>query len=239
MSASNDGLTLYGKLYSDTIVLRALVSAIPSIGPMTDMAISKIIEKINEKRKREFFEELKNGKIELTKEIIENEDFLHCFFITYNAAIRTRTNEKIRYFGKLLCGALESSTFHDINDYEEILGIVSDLSEREMKILIILDDIETKYPKTEKESELAHADRCWKEFADAVSPDLCDKSELEALMVSLTRSGCYLQIVGSYLGYSGNRGKITPLFRRIRKIATLEYERNSETGIGSNTETVE
>ena len=216
----NNPVTIYGGLYSDNIVLRSLLQLFPW-GGAVDTFVGKSIERIHKERQREFFDALKKGNIKLTEEIIKNEDFLHCFFITYNAAIRTRSEEKIGYLAKLLCGSVEDSMFSDIDDYEEILGVVSDLSCREIKLLVLLDDFETKYPQKDNENELQRVNHYWDEFVDAAS-DLCKRSELDALMSRLTRSGCYKLITGMFWDYQGNQGTTTPFFKRIKEIAKLK-----------------
>ncbi|MCZ4065667.1 hypothetical protein NB636_02110 [Oxalobacter aliiformigenes] len=146
MSNVNEIVEVYSGLYKDNVVIRALLQLIPG-GSVVDTIICDTMEKIKKIRQERFFIELKDGKIKLTEEIIKNEDFLHCFFITYNAAIRTRSEEKIGYLAKLLCGSVEDSMFSDVDDYEEILGVVSDLSCREIKLLVLLDDFEKNIPR--------------------------------------------------------------------------------------------
>ena len=220
MSNVNEIVEVYSGLYNDNVVIRALLQLIPG-GGVVDAIICDTMKKIKKIRQERFFIELKDGKIKLTEEIIKNEDFLHCFFITYNAAIRTRSEEKIGYLAKLLCGSVEDSMFSDVDDYEEILGVVSDLSCREIKLLVLLDDFETKYPQKDNENELQRVNHYWDEFVDAAS-DLCKRSELDALMSRLTRSGFYKLITVMFWDYQGNQGTTTPFFKRIKEIAKLK-----------------
>lgn len=219
MSNVNEIVEVYSGLYKDNVVIRALLQLIPG-GSVVDTIICHTVEKIKKRRQDRFFIELEDGKIKLTEEIIKNEDFLHCFFITYNAAIRTRSEEKISYLAKLLCGSVEDSMFSDIDDYEEILGVVFDLSCREIKILVLLDDFETKYPKKDNENERQRIDHYWDEFIDTAS-GLCKRSELDSLLVRLMRSGCYKLITGMFWD-QGIRGTTTPFFKRIKEIAKLK-----------------
>lgn len=93
-----DIVPIFENLYQNNIALRTLLQLTP-VGAALDTVICGTLSRIAEKRRKEFFDERANGNIERTEDIIKNEDFLHCFLITYQAALRTGKTEKIRFSG--------------------------------------------------------------------------------------------------------------------------------------------
>ncbi len=214
-----DLVQTYGDLYQNNIALRTLLQLVP-YGSAIDTAICGTLSLIEEKRRKEFFDELANGEFELTEDIIKNEDFLHCFFITQKAALRTRKTEKIRFLARLLKGSVEKKTFSNIDDYEEILNILDELSYREISILLLLDSYEMKHPYEPGENDLQRLERFWANFSDDASKNY-QVIELDSFMVRLNRSGCYETFTGTYRDNTGGKGKTTPFFQRIKEIARL------------------
>lgn len=98
----------------------------------------------------EFFDELSRGEIELKQELLDNNDFLHCFFATTEAAFKTNRTEKIRFLARLLLAAAVDGRLSDIDEYEEYLGILDDLSNRELAVLTLLDKYESSQVKSSK-----------------------------------------------------------------------------------------
>ncbi|ARQ46519.1 hypothetical protein [Oxalobacter formigenes] len=215
-----DIVAIYENIYQNNIALRTLLQLIPG-GSSVDTALSGTLSLIKEKRRKEFFDELANGNIELTEDIIKNEDFLHCFFITHQAALRTRKTEKIRFLARLLKRSLENETFSNIDDYEEMLNILDELSYREISILLLLDAYEAKYPHAPGENDLQRAYHFWTNFENDASKNF-QITELDTFMIRLSRSGCYELFTGIYHEDTRGKGKTTPFFQRIKEIVTLD-----------------
>ena len=94
--------------YEDNAVVRALVQLITEhvplgIGSALDAAITKRVENLRE----EFFDELASGEVELTEEVIAQDDFLHAYFSTVRAAMAAHQTEKIRLFARMLLRSVE------------------------------------------------------------------------------------------------------------------------------------
>ncbi len=204
--------------YENSSVLRGLIQLIP-YAPVLESAVLTRHQNIQKNRIREFFDELGKGEQSLNEALLENDDFLHCYFSTLSAVQRTHRIEKIQFFAHLL---LSSTTRQEseIDEYEESLKIIDELSYREISILLLLDTCESKYPLQEKENELGRATRFWEEFKKSLIEELSVKEdEIEAMLTRLTRSGCYEQFIGGYWDYEGGMGKTTPLFQKIKLIA--------------------
>lgn len=204
--------------YERSAVLRGLVQLIPlSIGSAIDTALLTKVQTLRADRTAIFFDELASGKENLNPDLLENNEFLHCFFATTEAALRTHRTEKIQYLARLLASSTVSGKFSDVDEYEQYLNILDDLSSREFSVLILLDQYESDHPAQENENRLQRATRFWSKFsADLVSEFSIPPQEVDAMLTRLNRTGCYETFVGSFMGYTGGKGMTTPTFHRLK-----------------------
>lgn len=142
MTEKQTALQRIADAYEGSPIVRALVQVVMApipygIGSAIGAALTSAIENMREERLRTFFDELAKGTRHLTEELIQEEDFLHAYFSTLKAAMNTRRREKIRLFARMLSNASQERRLgSDI--FEEFLGILDDLSVRELQILLIL-----------------------------------------------------------------------------------------------------
>lgn len=209
--------------YERSALIRGLVQLIPlSIGSALDTAVLTRVQAIRADRARELFDELACGEQELTAELLENNDFLHCFFATCEAALKTHRAEKIRMFARLLRSSTVEGNFSGIDEYEEFLGILNELSYRELALLTFLEGYETRFPKTGPgENEIHRAMRFWKDFCDQMITDFgINDNEINAVLHRLNRSGCYETFTTELVhSLKRNKGKTTPTFQRLKSLA--------------------
>lgn len=215
----NINLSLMEK-YEKNPVLRGLMQLVPlGIGSVIDVALCTEIERIREERVKTFFDELERGNIALSIDLLESEDFLHCFFATSKAAFNTRRREKIEFFARLLKSTLVDGNYSCTDEFEDYLNILDDLSFRELMILIKLDKFETEYPFSEGENDLQRANRFWEMYCVELTRDLAiPLDEINATLTRLNRSGCYETFIGAYFSYTGGKGKTTSTFKRLKQL---------------------
>jgi hypothetical protein len=226
MTNKSKALEQLATAYEDQPVIRALIQValapIPyGIGSAIDDALTTALRNMREKRLQTFFDELASGKHKLTEELIKREEFLHAYFATLKAAVNSRRTEKIKLFARLLLNSADSNNV-DSETYEEFLNILDDLSIRELHILLILKQFEDVHPheivKTNDDdgkpgNDLQRANLFWEEFEDTIKQKLnLEQDELRATLTRLNRTGLYETITGTFFGYTGGRGKLTPLF---------------------------
>lgn len=214
----------FEKYYEKNPLMRALVPLIfTPFAAGLDAALLQKLQNIREERVRAFFDGLAEGKIELTEDLIKNEDFLHCFFITAKAALNTRRREKIKMFARLLKTAVVEDTFSNIDEYEEYLSILDELNYQEFSMLLLLDKYESKYPRKDTENELQRAWRFWPDFINELEKELkFPKEEINDRLARLNRTGCYETFVGGYANYSGGVGKLTSTYFRLKKLISVD-----------------
>lgn len=209
--------------YDDSPLIRVLMQLIPfGIGSAIDVGISSNAKRIKEVRQREFFNELAGGSLILDENLINSEDFLHCFFSTYKYAIDTRQKEKIKMFARLLKSSLNESAFSDTDEYEEYNQILDELTYREFQMLVKLDEFEKNFPLKQDENDLQRLERFWDQYKKELIEELkVPEDEIDSMMIRLNRTGCYEIFAGSYMmDIAGGKGKITPTFRRLRKLVS-------------------
>ncbi len=209
------------KRYEQSSVVRGLVQLIPlSIGSALDTAVLTRVQSIRADRAHAFFDELAKGKEQLRPELLENNEFLHCYFATVAAALRTQRTEKIQALARLLRSSTVSGKMVIVDEYEEFLSILSELSYRELSVLTVLHGYESRHPHQVGENDLQRANRFWEAFHNQVVVELPIRpNEVDSILTRLNRSGCYETFTGGYLDYTGGKGKITPLFHRLKEVA--------------------
>lgn len=199
------------KSYEDHPAIRALAQLLPGVAA-ADAGLTKYFENMREKRVREFFDELAEGKHQLSSDLIENQDFLHAYFATVRAVINTRKREKIRLFAKLFKNYTSGEGAYSIDEYEEFLSILDDLGSREFQILMILDHFEKKTPRTDKENPAEWTNIFWEDFEKTVVSELgISEEELSGMLLRLVRTGLY-QLYTMIASGVADKGRLTKNF---------------------------
>lgn len=215
-----------GERYSGTRGVRALIQLIPSVGGAIDMLLMDNLERIKTERAKAFFDELAKGDVILSPELIQTEDFLHAFFATAHAALKTKQREKIRWFAQLLlAGAGNNSSLDLDNQYEDMLGILDELSYRELGILTILLRFENQVQKSEDETEPQWSNKFWTQFTEEVGVKFqISSEELDYVLIRISRTATftsYRAFGELYVGDIGGRGRLTPIFYQLAQYVDL------------------
>ena len=180
--------------YYDNRYVRALIQLVPhGIGSAIDVLLNETIEKMRTDRLRAFYTQLESGKIELTEEIIHNEDFLHCYFSTVRCVLNTSRKEKIEFFGKLFNKSIKASLIYHADDYEYYLKILDELTLVEIQILNLLNRLESKTnPVDQLRNHILSANvEIWKEFACEMKSQFnIDDYFLDETLIRIERTGC-------------------------------------------------
>jgi hypothetical protein len=203
--------------YETNPVIRGLVQLIPfGIGSGVEVALMTTVNNIRQDRLKTFFDELAAGSIELTPLCIESEDFLHAYFSTIKAALNTRRREKIRLFANLLKTSYTTEALNDIDEYEEFLRILDEMSYRELLILLKLYHFENEHSNEEPKNDWKRAEQFWDTFLFEMVRDLGIKEdEVFYFLQRLERTGCYETFHG-FWGNDKKLGRITPSFYRLK-----------------------
>lgn len=218
------------ELYQRHPYLQALAGLVPGSGAL-DPLLQARAEQIAGDRAHDFFKELTRGGLELTPELIDSDEFLHAYFSTMRAVVHTRRRQKIRYFARLFRSALLGGEFRDSDDYEELLGILDDLSFRELIALAILDRHASSGDMTTDTARLDWRNRIRQDFVAQLG---LDEAEIPGFLGRLQRSGLFV-IPGFQVSDEGTLdsttdklaglGELTPRFSRFKQhIGTFDIE---------------
>lgn len=211
--------------YEGNRVIRALVQIIPyGIGGAIDVLLTRTLTTIREERSRTFFDELAKDEPQLEPALLESEDFLHCFFATTRYALNSRRREKIVMFARLLKSSVSEEGPQDVDEYEAFLEILDELNHRELRALAILDSYSDK-PRDPDQNDLRWTNTFWDNFVARLSNELkVPEDEVTNFMNRISRTGCYEMFTGTYLDYTGGKGKLTPTYRRLKKFVGQHAE---------------
>lgn len=186
-------------------------------GLLFDAALAGVHQKLRATRLKVLFEELETGQLNMTSDLIESEEFIHRFLITTNAALKTYQEEKIKRFARLFKNSISAESYSGIDDFEELLGILDELSDRGWWILIALEKYEIEFPPEAGENDAQRASRFWEEFVHEIEGTLnIPQEEIISSLVRLTRSGCFRMFTGMY--FEHNMGRLTEKYYRLSKL---------------------
>lgn len=223
-----------GQAYSHPM-LRLMIQIVSAytfgIAGGVDALVMSTITDVRQERLRVFLDAVAAGITELTEDDLRNEEWLYTFITTTKAVWNTRNREKIQLFGKLFSEFNKSRGFEsaDTTDvYEEWLAILNDLTYREFKLLLM---IEQKFNRVTGGYTDATTDK-WAEFDEAVEIELnIPRHEVNGFLTRLIRTGLYRPTSG----FSVNpRGEVTPNFDSF--IQALNYGSNFTTQAAVETE---
>ena len=209
--------------YENNRVIRALVQLVPfGIGGAVDVVLTKTLENIQKERAEVFFHELATGDVVVDEKLLECEDFLHAYYATTKYALNSRRREKIRMFARLLKSSLTEREISDVDEYEDFLKILDELSYRELLALKVLDEYSST-PRTEEQNDFQWTNQFWDEFEQRLSDELSlPKDQVADFMNKIVRTGCYEIFTGMYWDYAGGEGKLTPTYYKLKKFIEVD-----------------
>ncbi|MDH5763746.1 MAG: hypothetical protein OEZ51_12240 [Nitrospinota bacterium] len=205
--------------YENYPIVRSLIQLVPfGIGSAIDVALMGKINNMKTERTRVFFDKILENNIALKEEQLEDKEFLHAYFATTKAYLNTQRHEKIQLFAQLFSRYCEKGIFEAIDDYEESLSILDELSYREFEILLILNEFENKNPIKEGQNYLQRALVYWENFINQIEQDIgLLREEIPGVLERINRTGLYQTFTGGFMDYTGDVGKLTPNFQRFLK----------------------
>ena len=204
--------------YSENIILREAITLIPFIGSPLDIFLTTKAQKIFSNRIMNLFDELKyemttleNEKVD--KDYINSEEFIDLFIKTIEAAAKTRSNEKIKLYAKLLKGVVK---FQDRKKYspEEYLQVLSELTIKELEVARTIYK-QQKEKQRKDENELQWALRCGWEELEKECPSIPEE-DFRFIFLRLEKSGLIRELPAGWFG-EGGIFVITNVFRKIMK----------------------
>jgi hypothetical protein len=217
--------TIVGSLavhYSKQPGIRALLKLIPAWSS-ADGLLQTRADQIKHQRLRDFFDALATGHTQITEELIQSDDFLHCYFKTTQAVINTRRKEKIELFARMLGAALDAKILTGLDQYEELLDVLDSMSFREFGVLRMLKDYETSYATKDFNNDVVRIQAYWPEFlSNACKSFEIEEAEIDAFMERLQRTGLYTRNTSAFWDSDPRIGKTTCQFAKLCELVARD-----------------
>lgn len=207
------------EVYCNNTIFRIMITHIPYVGNYLDLIFSTEGQKIVQRRIMFLLDQLQSeiSKIDeqtLNKDFLKSEEFFDLLIKTFEAAVRTRHNEKTKYYAKILRSSIINDNYFKYEP-EEYLEILSELSLQELELVKTIYNSQNAVPQKDGEDTLAWANRCgWEDIVQSYS---MRKEDIDFLLKRLERSGLIKEVVGMYLGYGGGIYIINNTFRKMMK----------------------
>lgn len=207
--------------YRRNPIIRGLAQLVPYGGPALDAAIISAYDGMAQKRVKQFFQDLEQNNVQLTPEIVQSDEFLHRFMITSRAVMAQGESEKLRLFANLLTNGISNDL--STAEYEEFTQILEALSTRELHLLRLIDERQRSQPM-ERGKPAPASGEFWNRLIDEAAYSLSvTPAEIAAMLVRLTRTGCYMENPSTSWQY-GQQGYTTAIWRKFRKFVVDSAE---------------
>ena len=209
-------LTKASEIYSSNSFVRAAITAIPYVGGSIDILLSNRAQSIFQKRIMFFIfslaKELETLKVdEVNKEYFESDEGIDLLLKAFDAAIKTRNEEKLALYSKILRGASETKN-KETNMGESFLTVLTELSIEEIQLAKILYEMQKSKPK-KLENELIWVSGAWEHLPEKCTPIIRDN--ISFYLKRLERTGLIYEITGGYINYSGGIYIISDTFIKL------------------------
>lgn len=201
--------------YEGAPVIRAMLALVPGWGA-ADQLMNARAQEIKQDRLRTFFDELARGEIALSPEVLSSNDFLHFYFKTVEAVVRTRRVEKIEMFARLLCRGLHQGSPEHLDEYEEMIEVLFELSHREFAVLSSLREFEIQTAGEVFDNDVLRIRSYWQAFMNHIEIHYgISTEEFDAFMERILRTGMYSRNTGTFWDDDPRIGKTTPQFAKL------------------------
>lgn len=166
---------------------------------------------------------------------INSEEFYDTIRRVIEYSIRTRDQEKIRWYCRILIGSALLDNIKERHSAEDFLIFLSELKETDLligkEIYEQQKDMPEKFDIDSDKTELKFiVERKWHEIKTKFG---LSEVDFNISLIKLSRAGLIKEIVGMYAGYTGWLYLITPAFKRLMKLIqyanepTFSYKLNS------------
>ena len=212
---------LYGlvKRYENNQIIKPLIQLIPmGIGSAIDTAIGQKWQKMIEGRLDALLDEMNKNKGVIGIDHAHSENYIHCFMKVVQLTVGTRRYAKIRMFARLLNSVVTGvGGYETVDEFEEYLSLLEELSYREMEILLLIEE----FQETNGVEWVSDMQNKWKRFTTDIAKDLnLSLGELDMVLMRLNRIGCSETFFSRKGGFIVRHCIVTPMFKKLKNCIT-------------------
>lgn len=200
-------------------VVKLVISHIPIISSGLNSGVAKALE-MHQKMKLEKLFEIILEDNDITIDDIEDVECIMEIAKTMDVVNRLIRNDKIKYLGKLLKNSIKDGDNRNVDEFEELLNKLSELSLREINMLHLLYDEEERITKVDNnKQEIFNPEESWESFIHkAKSEYKLNETEIISLMLGIMRTGFCVGEWKAYLNASATLVMYTsPEYRKLLK----------------------
>lgn len=149
---SQSKLESFLQKYSEQTLIRSAIAAIPYVGGALDILMTSKIQNKTLERFQYFVDNLKEqigglDKAKIDSAFLESDEFYDLFLQTSNLVTKTRLEEKIRAYSRILTSSLYLDNDNKIKP-EDILNIVKELTESDIYLIRVISEyLESENPE--------------------------------------------------------------------------------------------
>jgi hypothetical protein len=216
--------------YKDEPKIRDIVQKFPEIGMPLDIVLAWIGQKVGEQRLMgymiDMFDELdqiQENKID--RSFFDSPEFLDIVIRASENSLKTRHRERILLNCKILVGALTIDKIEDRHYAEDFLSFVADLTPTDITVGFEIYKAQRNRPdhfnpeSQESDNELQYVVRSgWDTLEDKSPVKGLDRNIAHH---KLSAAALIKEVTGVYVGYTGGRYIITPMFQKLMNFIHL------------------
>ncbi len=202
------------KKYSDNTLLRASINALP-FGGSLDIMMTSGIQKKSQERYLYFIDELRNQFEKIKSDMVDydyldSEEFFDLYIETSNLVVKTRLQEKVKAYTKILTSSLTNG-FKGKLKPEDILNIIKDLTENDIVLIKLISEYLNSDKLEYTNSTIIFNHKILSEVSQEYSQDYILVGLLNLLKNSLIIKDAITNGPLPFLRY-----QITPIFEIVR-----------------------
>lgn len=137
---SADRMILLSQKYEGNIILRSVISMLPTVGGGLDILLSAKWNSFRERRLDQMLtmlsQDLKSLEKKVNKEYLQSEEFYDVIYQVLNESIKTRLDEKRKIYSKIIRDSISQQ--RETMETESVLEIISNLHQMDF---IFIDKI--------------------------------------------------------------------------------------------------
>lgn len=160
-------------------------------------------------------------------EYINGEEFYDTLRRVIEYSIRTRHQEKIRWYCRILIGSALLDNINERQSAEDFLVFLSELTTTDLRVGKEIYEQQKAMPeKFDVNSTNSNELQSILSIGWSGIPEKLGLSEMDfnISLIKLARAGLIKEIVGTYTGYAGDVYRITPAFKRLMKLVQYVNE---------------
>lgn len=173
-------------------MVQFIISNIPCISTISTIVDGSIQYLIDERQKKKMEELLETVFLDssITLDDLYDVDHIMEFAKVMDVVNHLIRNDKVKYFGKLLKSTIHSGN-KNIDEFEELLNKLNELSLREIDLLFLLAETEKNHIiKDSNNNDTIDYTKSWKDFVEKVKDEYdMNETEIDSSMLGIMRTG--------------------------------------------------